>query len=33
MPSRGPSINYVTPEGEKVGEGVTVCDRGMGKNM
>ena len=27
----GPSIKYVTLEGEGVQEGVTVCDRGGGK--
>ena len=27
---KGPSIKYVTLEGEGVREGVTVCDRGMG---
>ena len=26
----GPSIKYVTFEGEGVREGVTVCDRGRG---
>ena len=29
--TRGPSIKYVTLEGEEVREGVTVCDRGGGK--
>src|SRR6218665_2689662 len=28
--ARGPSIKYVTLEGEGVREGVTVCDRGRG---
>ena len=27
---KGPSIKYVTLEGEEVREGVTVCDRGRG---
>ena len=27
----GPSIKYVTLEGEGVREGVTVCDRGRGQ--
>ena len=29
--SKGPSIKYVTLEGEGVREGVTVCDRGRGR--
>jgi len=29
-PNQGPSIKYVTLEGEGVQEGVTVCDRGRG---
>ena len=28
----GPSIKYVTLEGEGVREGVTVCDRGRGES-
>ena len=27
---KGPSIKYVTLEGEGIREGVTVCDRGKG---
>ena len=30
---RGPSIKYVTLEGEGVREGVTFCDRGRGKEL
>src|SRR6218665_1148153 len=33
LSSMGPSIKYVTLEGKGVRDGVTVCDRGGGKDM